>query len=175
MDIEEEDVIVGVDNGLNGGLVAISRYTGGIIAKTVMPTFDRGKKKEVDIYKVYQWILSLDSYRFIFAVEEPLHHAKSSQAVRSMGISFGKLLGLAESREWNLRRVKVHNWQNSMLGHLRAPYDTKKAALLVAKDLAPDECWLKNKRCSKAHDGMVDAFLIAQYIRKGYKILDGRI
>ena len=38
MDIDEEDVIVGVDNGLNGGLVAISRYTGGVIAKTVMPT-----------------------------------------------------------------------------------------------------------------------------------------
>lgn len=85
MDIDEEDVIVGVDNGLNGGLVAISRYTGGVIAKTVMPNLVRGKKKEVDIYKVYQWVLSLDS-RFIFAVEEPLHHAKSSQAVRSMGI-----------------------------------------------------------------------------------------
>ena len=131
MDIDEEDVIVGVDNGLNGGLVAISRYTGGVIAKTVMPILVRGKKKEIDIYKVYQWVLGLDS-RFIFAVEEPLHHAKSSQAVRSMGISFGNLL-------------------------------------------APDECWLKNKRCSKPHDGMVDAFLIAQYIRKGYKILDGRI
>lgn len=62
-----------------------------------------------------------------------------------------------------------------MLGHLRAPYNTKEAALDVANLLAPDECWLKNERCSKPHDGMVDAFLIAQYIRKGYKILDGRI
>tara|TARA_R100001463_G_scaffold37626_1_gene80765 strand:- start:9048 stop:9554 length:507 start_codon:yes stop_codon:yes gene_type:complete len=163
-------VIIGVDNGLNGGLVAISKQTGAVIDKTVMPTLQRSKKRETDARKVYEWVMALES-DFIFAVEEPLHHARSSQAVRSMALSFGKLLGLAESREWDVRCVKVHNWQKSMLGHLAPPYDTKKAALHVANGLAPEECWLKSKRCSKAHDGMVDAFLIARYIRKGYAIL----
>jgi hypothetical protein len=135
-----------------------------------MPTLQRSKKRETDARKVYEWVMALES-DFIFAVEEPLHHARSSQAVRSMALSFGKLLGLAESREWDVRCVKVHNWQKSMLGHLAPPYDTKKAALHVANGLAPEECWLKSKRCSKAHDGMVDAFLIARYIRKGYAIL----
>ena len=164
-------MIIGVDNGLNGGLVAISKQTGAVIDKTVMPTLQRSKKRETDARKVYEWVMALES-DFIFAVEEPLHHARSSQAVRSMALSFGKLLGLAESRGWDVRCVKVHNWQKSMLGHLAPPYDTKKAALGVANLLAPEECWLKSKRCSKAHDGMVDAYLIACYIRKSEKFVE---
>ena len=163
-------MIIGVDNGLNGGLVAISKTTGAVIDKTVMPTLHRCKKRETDTRKVYEWVMALES-DFIFAIEEPLHHAKSSQAVRSMAISFGKLLGLAESRQWDVQCVKVRNWQKAMLGHLSPPYDTKKAALGVANMLAPEECWLKSKRCSKPHDGMVDAFLIARYIRKGHALV----
>ena len=170
--MNSEDTIVGVDNGLDGGLVAISRHTGGVISKTVMPTLHRCKKREVHTRKVYEWVMQLES-PFIFAIEEPLHHAKSSQAVRSMGISFGKLLGLAESREWNVQCIKVRNWQQSMLGHLRAPYNTKTAALTTATWLAPDECWQKSKRATKPHDGMIDAFLIAHYVRKGDKFSVG--
>ena len=84
-----------------------------------------------------------------------------------MAISF---VVLVESRQW-MSNVKVHNWQKAMLGHLAPPYDTKKAALGVANILAPEECWLKSKRCSKPHDGMIDAFLIARYIRKGHALV----
>ena len=156
-------MIVGVDNGLDGGLTAISNYTGAVIDKTIMPTKRINKKREVDTRKVYEWLMSLES-PFVFAIEEPLHHAKSSQAVRSMGISFGKLMGLAESREWESKRVSVHNWQKKMLGYVPKG-KTKEAALWAAEKLAPDECWQKSKRASKPHDGMVDAFLIARYIR----------
>lgn len=156
-------MIVGVDNGLDGGITAISTYTGSVINKTVMPTKHRNKRREVDTRKVYEWLMELDT-PFLFAIEEPLHHAKSSQAVRSMGISFGKLLGLAESRQWETKCVSVQKWQKIMLGFVPKG-KTKEAALWKAESLAPDECWQKSKRASKAHDGMVDAFLIARYIR----------
>ena len=101
---------------------------------------------------------------FELAIEEPLHHARSSQAIRSMALSFGKLLGLAESRQWKVNCVSVHKWQKSMLG--RVPKGkTKEVALAVANDIAPEECWRKSKRASKPHDGLIDAFLIAHYIR----------
>ena len=158
-------MIVGVDNGLDGGLAAISTYTGAIIDKTIMPTLQRSKRREVDTRKVYEWLMELES-PFLFAIEEPLHHAKSSQAVRSMGISFGKLLGLAESRQWDTKCVSVQKWQKKMLGFVPKG-KTKEAALWKAEALAPDEWWQKSKRASKAHDGMVDAFLIARYIRGG--------
>ena len=67
-------MIVGVDNGLDGGLTAISVYTGAIIDKTIMPTKQRSKRREVDTRKVYEWLMSLEG-PFLFAVEEPLHHA----------------------------------------------------------------------------------------------------
>tara|TARA_R110002051_G_scaffold158977_1_gene230302 strand:+ start:3018 stop:3494 length:477 start_codon:yes stop_codon:yes gene_type:complete len=156
-------MIIGIDNGLSGGLVAISKHTGAVITKMVMPTLHRLKKREVDTRKVYEWVMSLES-DFLVAIEEPLHHAKSSQAVRSMALSFGKLLGLAESRQWNVKCVSVHKWQKVMLG--RVPKGkTKEVALMVADKLAPEECWLKSKRASKPHDGLIDAFLIARYIR----------
>ena len=156
-------MIIGVDNGLTGGLVAISKHTGGVVAKTPMPTKIRLRRSEIDTRRVYEWVMSLDT-PFLFAVEEPLHHARSSQAVRSMGISFGKLLGLAESREWDHCCVPVYNWQKKMLGRV-AKGETKKAALRAAVDLAPDECWRKSKRAVTPHDGMIDAFLIAHYVR----------
>ena len=69
-------MIIGVDNGLNGGLVAISKQTGAVIDKTVMPTLHRCKKRETDTRKVYEWVMALES-DFIFDIEEPLHHAKN--------------------------------------------------------------------------------------------------
>ena len=92
-------MIIGIDNGLDGGLCAISKFDGSVIDKIVMPTKWVLKKREVDTLKIKEWILNLNT-PFTIAVEEPLAHAKSSQAVRSMALSFGKLMGMAESCEF---------------------------------------------------------------------------
>ncbi len=154
-------MIVGIDNGLDGGLCAISAFTGDLIAKTAMPCQQRSKKREVDTRKVNEWLLDLNT-PFVLAIEEPLAHAKSSQAVRSMAISFGKLIGMAECKDYEVARVSVQKWQRKMLGFVPKGM-TKIAALNTAERLAPEENWLKNKRCRTPHDGMIDAFLIARY------------
>jgi len=159
--------IVGIDNGLDGGLVGLSSRTGDIIAKTPMKTLERCGKREVDTYKTYQWILGLDeSPKDLFiAIEEPLRHARSSQAVRSMALSFGKLLGLCEIQGWRHRCVVVRDWQRSMLGTFNKG-QSKQKALKIASTIEPLEKWLKSPRAKTPHDGMVDAFLIAHYIKK---------
>jgi len=154
-------MIVGIDNGLDGGLCAISAFNGVLIAKTAMPCQQRSKKREVDTRKVNEWLLNLNT-PFVLAIEEPLAHAKSSQAVRSMAISFGKLIGMAECKDYEVARVSVQKWQRKMLGFVPKGM-TKIAALNTAERLAPEENWLKNKRCRTPHDGMIDAFLIARY------------
>jgi hypothetical protein len=156
-------MIVGVDNGLDGGLCAISKHDGSIIDKISMPCLQRSKKREIDIHKINNWLVDLCT-PFELAIEEPLAHARSSQAVRSMAISFGKLLGMAESHDYTVKRVSVHKWQKHMLGNT-VKGKTKEAALAVAEERAPQENWLKNKRCRTPHDGMIDAYLIALYIR----------
>lgn len=156
-------MIIGIDNGLDGGLTAID-LNGSVVAKTVMPTLHRQGKREASARKIYEWVMNLES-PFRIAIEEPLHHARSSQAVRSMALSFGKILGLAESREWQIDCISVHKWQKEMLG--RVPKGkTKEVALAVANELAPGENWRKSKRASKSHDGMIDAFLVARYLFK---------
>ena len=79
-------MIIGIDNGLDGGLVAISRHTGAVIDKTIMPTIHRAGKREVNSRTLYEWIMNLGQCAddFLVAIEEPLKHAKSSQAVRSL-------------------------------------------------------------------------------------------
>jgi hypothetical protein len=160
-------VIVGVDNGLDGGLCAIAQLDGSLIDKTAMPCQQRSKKREVDIRKVNEWLLGFNT-PFVLAIEEPLAHAKSSQAVRSMAISFGKLLGMAECKGYTVARISVHKWQRKMLG-FTPKGRTKQVALELAQNLEPSENWLKNKRCKVPHDGIVDAFLIAHYYRSGLK------
>lgn len=158
-------MIVGVDNGLDGGLCAISAFDGGIIDKIAMPTMQRSKKREVAVTVINDWLTSLNT-PFTLAIEEPLAHAKSSQAVRSMALSFGKLVGMAEVKGYDLMRVSVHKWQKQMLGNVPKGR-TKIFAMQRAEQLAPAENWLKNKRCRVPHDGMVDAYLIAKYILTG--------
>ena len=162
-------MIVGVDNGLDGGLCAIAQFSGEIIDKISMPCQQRSKKREIDICKIHQWLSDLNT-PFVMAIEEPLAHAKSSQAVRSMAISFGKLLGMAECKGYEVARISVHKWQRDVLGFIPKGM-TKIAALNIAERLAPEENWLKNKRCRTPHDGMIDAFLIAHYYRQR-KIVD---
>ena len=166
MSREKCNVVVGADNGLDGGLVALSEYTGHVLEKTPMPTRMIGKKREIDPHAVRDWLLSLNENprNILLAIEEPLKHAKSSQAMRSMGISFGLLCGTGELSGMRTERVQVNDWQPMLLG--RVPKgQTKTYALKAAAGLWPYECWLASQRCTTPHDGMVDAALIAQYAR----------
>ena len=160
-------MIVGVDNGLDGGLCAITQFDGSLIDRMAMPCRQQSKKREIDICKIHKWLSDLNT-PFVLAIEEPLAHAKSSQAVRSMAISFGKLLGMAECKDYEVARVSVHKWQKAMLGFIPKG-KTKQVALETAQNLEPSENWLKNKRCRVPHDGLVDAFLIAHYYRQRIK------
>jgi hypothetical protein len=127
-----------------------------------MPTLMRGKKREVDILAVREWCSSFAD-PFVFAPEEPLKHAKTSQAMRSMAISYGKLLALALLEDWELRPVEVLDWQRAVLGKKVPKGQSKAAALAVAKALCPEETWVP-AGCRTPHDGIVDAYLIARYV-----------
>jgi len=156
-------VIIGVDNGISGGLCAISSHDGSVIDSIAMPTEEANGKSEVHIKGVLYWLDQFSPLSTLVAIEEPLRHAKSSQAMRSMSISFGKILGLCETIEYPVYRVQVKEWQDVKLGKRLAKGQTKVKALAVANDLWPEENWLATSRSRIPHDGMVDAALIAHY------------
>ena len=95
--MNEDTVIVGIDNGISGGLCALSAFDGAVLAHRAMPTKQVAGKTEVDVRALLDW---LEPYRtdMVVCIEEPLKHAKSSQAMRSMSISFGLIVGACEAK-----------------------------------------------------------------------------
>lgn len=162
-------VIIGVDNGISGGLCAISSHDGSVIESIAMPTEEVSGKTEVYVRGLWGWLDHFSPLSTLIAIEEPLRHAKSSQAMRSMSISFGKIVGLCEAIEYPIHRVQVKEWQDVELGKRLAKGQTKVKALAVASSLWPEEDWLATSRSRIPHDGMIDAALIAHYYLN-YKI-----
>ena len=160
--MNEDTVIVGIDNGISGGLCALSAFDGAVLGYRAMPTKQVANKSEVDIPELLEW---LEPYRkdMVVCIEEPLKHAKSSQAMRSMSISFGLIVGACEAKQFSVHRVQVKEWQDVMLGKKLAKGMTKVAALAAANKLWPQQRWIATNKSRVPHDGMIDAALIAHY------------
>jgi hypothetical protein len=161
--MSDVQVIVGIDNGVSGGLCAISSFDGSVINFIAMPTEKVGDKPEVSIKGVLYWLDQFSPLSTAVAIEEPLRHAKSSQAMRSMSISFGKIIGLCETVLYPTYRIQVKEWQDVELGKRLAKGQTKVVALAKAQQYWPDENWLATSRSKVPHDGIVDSALIARY------------
>lgn len=173
-------LIIGIDNGLDGGLVALSDTPGAApVAMTAMPTHRVSGTREVAIAALIEWLRALNwppQDRPLFVLEECPQHASSACAMRSMALTAGMLIGAIAARfpQCRLIRVKSGNskesWQRAILGKVPQG-ETKQYALAQAKRIWPAEKWLASPKCSKPHDGMVDASLIAYFIlTKGGKL-----
>ena len=157
-------IYLGIDNGLTGGLVALSDHPGPPIAMAPMPTRGKVKGNEVDAEAVWQWIYAHGGGACTVVVEIPGKHSPGVQALCSMWDSFGVIRAVLETRGIRHHRVHPQAWQKAVLGPV-AKGDTKPAALAKARQLWPGEGWLATPRSSKPHEGMIDAALIAEYAR----------
>lgn len=157
-------IYIGIDNGLTGGLVALSDHPGAPVEMCPMPTRGKAKGNEVDAAAIWDFIDKWDRASVTVILETPGKHSPGAQALCSMWGSYGAIRGVLESRGIRHHRITPQAWQKRMLVGC-AKGDTKPAALAMAKRLWPDETWLASPRCIKPHDGMIDAALIAEYGR----------
>lgn len=159
-------IYLGIDNGLKGGLVALSDHPGPPLAMAPMPTRGKAKGNEVDAELVWAWIQAFNepTDQLTVLLEIPGKHSPGAQALCSMWDSFGAIRGILETRRIRHHRIQPQAWQKVMLPGC-AKGDTKPAALAKAKQLWPNETFLASVRCSVPHDGLVDAALIAEYGR----------
>jgi len=171
------DIIIGIDNGLTGGLVAISttvnpQGAGCLIASLPMPVLK--SCREIDGDEVSGWVRRMtNGHPTVIALEECPKHANQAIVMRSMATSYGILVGAitAGTDITNNQIVRVRSgnpkdsWQRAMLGKL-AQGETKAAALKLANQLWPDETWLPSTRRSTPHTGLIDAALIAEFYRR---------
>jgi len=163
-------IVIGIDNGLSGGICAISRHSGEIIAKTPMPTVQREREMEIDAALLVRWIKStLANQDAVIFIEACPPHAQQKSTMRSMGISYGIIAGaIRAALSWcEVEIIRSGNpldsWQKILLGK-QEKGGNKTAALKLATEIWPDEsfvldgCWIPNT-------GMIDAALIAHHGR----------
>lgn len=161
-------IYIGIDNGISGGIAAVSPTPGaGIVCMTPMPIQKTRKGNEIDILKVWQFLdeeLFIDRNvdRIAIVIEEP-GGSKSAKAATSMAGSFHALRAMCELKRFRHHRITPQAWQKEML-HAGAG-DTKPAALAKARSLWPNEKWLATPKCKTPHTGMIDAALIAEFAR----------
>lgn len=172
-------MILGIDNGLNGGLVALSPIKGlAPIAKHVLPTLsvtyparkksDAKTVREIDTRALVAILNALECKPDETAVffEHCPFHADRAETMRSMALSAGKILAVLEAKGFTkIHRILSFDWHPIILGKVPRG-ETKDFALAKARELWPDETWTATERSSKPHDGLIDAALIAEYGRR---------
>ena len=160
-------MIVGIDNGISGGLVAISRHHGLIIGMTPMPVSRHRKRNEINIRQVHLWLSEITNGNLSnadYVIEEP-NNSRTPSTAYSVASSFHSMRGFFEAKLLPFQRITPQAWQKSMLGKVPTG-ETKASALAKANELWPEETWLASPRCSTPHLGMIDAALIAEYARR---------
>ena len=170
------DLVIGIDNGLTGSLVALSttvnpQGAGCLIACLPMPVLK--SFREIDGDSVAAWIRKvMHGHPTVVALEECPKHANQASIMRSMATSYGILVGAitagTDITNSQIIRVRSGNpkdsWQRVMLGNLKKG-ETKAAALKLAGTLWPDEAWIVGKMRTP-HTGLIDAALIAEFYRR---------
>lgn len=164
--------VVGIDNGVSGGLVAVDGH-GALIFKSVMPIKKSRKANEVDIAAVVRLLEvsfgvedleEMHSKDIVFVIEEP-GGSKNAKAATSMAGSFHSFRGMFETLLVQWERITPQQWQKVMLPGCKSG-ETKLRAASRVKELWPHESFLPTDRCTKLDEGMVDAALIAEYGRR---------
>jgi hypothetical protein len=158
-------IYIGIDNGLTGGLVALSDHPGPPILSWTMPLKAKAKGNEVSAEFVWDFLDKWDRTDITVILEAPGKYSPGLLALCSMWDSFGAIRGVLESRGVRHHRVDPQVWQKAMLGKVEKG-QTKPAAYARARQLWPDEDWLATPRSTKPHEGLIDAALIAEYGRR---------
>lgn len=170
-------MIIGIDNGLNGG-IAVLNDDGSVVATYVMPrtTGPRGKGAAANIVNARAFSAIIGNYPDAenIAIERPVG-AQDVNAVQSMADSFATCRTVILCRGRTLHAVTAHEWQRSFwpspprakAGQPKLPkFDTKAAAAKAAAEVWPHRDFLASARCTKGHDGIIDAALIAEHLRR---------
>lgn len=142
---------IGIDPGHSGG-VAVIDETGKIIWLMIYSDYDLRKVAE--------------TYSDAAYVVEHVG-AMPGQGVTSMfnfGKSFGYILGVLEANKCRYELVRPQKWKAEF-----GATSNKNTSIAVAQRLFPKANLFRTERCTKKHDGMAEALLMAEYARRHMK------
>lgn len=134
---------------------------------------------QVDLHELYSIFarIATQGDSDIHCVLEDVHALYGSSAKATF--SFGWVLGVLETflvcfyipytkvtpKVW---QAEMHSGIPKITKQGKTSTDTKTMSLLAAKRLFPNEDLRATERCTKPHDGRVDALLLAEYCRRHF-------
>ena len=180
MQLKTYDYAIGIDIGKNGAIVIQDLITGEI-TKHIMPLI----ANEIDVKSLYDIFFEYKDKKCMCAMED-LHAIFGSSAKSTF--TFGFVAGATEAIIVALgipyRKVQAKTWQKEAFRgikevrkvsttnkkgiEVKGRIDTKLMALLASKRLYPNFDSTPTERSKKAHDGIVDALLISDFVINNY-------
>lgn len=160
----------GIDNGINGGIV-ITDFYGEIIAKIATPalqtpqTASKKSRRDYDIEGIKDFFKAYRANLEVVFLETPQYISLGIHAISSTWKGYGIYCGMLTALGIEYESVGPQTWQRKIIADCEGE-DTKAKALSYAKKHRPEESWLATPRSRVPHDGMVDAFCIAEFGRK---------
>ena len=160
--------IWGIDIGIQGGLVLLEN--GKIKEMHPMPIFEvqtstKKARKYCDANAIKEIIKKHE--RSAFYIEQVRSmHMMSAQSNFSFGHSAGVIEACVRMIADEYHLIRAVDWQKKVWHpddyvFKDGKRNTKATSLNAAKRIFPNESFLKSKRCSVPHDGLIDAALIA--------------
>jgi len=162
-------LFIGIDNGLNGAIVAIDDLQR-IVYKGTIPILKLGKKKEYDI-RAITYILDnipdaharVQGTQVHAVVEKALIIPVSGRlSLFSTGFCNGMMQGILSALGISYEVVAPKEWQKEVLKGMNTK-DTKQASIMWCKRKYPEEDFTATERSTKDHDGICDALCMATY------------
>lgn len=161
-------IFIGIDPGKNGGIFMYDKTADEYTFYSI-PLIG----KEYDIKALSKIFLTSKNAT---AVIEDVHaiFGSSSGATFDFGFGCGLLEAILVCSEIPYTKVQPKKWQAEMLEGIplqtkisstgkTVQKDTKRMAEMAAKRLFPNIDLRASERCTKVHDGKVDALLICEY------------
>jgi len=161
---------IGIDPGVAGGLVCMDTQ-GNIRKKCVMPIVKIGTKNKVDPRALTQWLrdcFTEEEVRMVAIEEQRPMHKIGEVATFGMGRGYGLIEGVVAAVELPYELIRPVDWQREMFKGLPKG-KTKDLSKQVAQQLYPKEDFRRTEKCKNVHDGLTDAALITEYIRRKIK------
>jgi len=149
---------IGIDPGTKGGIVWI--HSDGSVFGAPLP-YDGS---DLDVRKMYEELRDNGPSDRLF-IETPMIRS-AQQGALVIGANYGRILAVLTLLDIPVRQVTPATWTKKMLpGHKGAD---KGPHIALCKQLFPS-LELVMPGCRKAHDGIADAALIAEYGRRTWK------
>lgn len=154
---------LGIDPGLKGGLALLSERDGLLLEP--MPTVGG----ELDLAELARLLRDWAPDIRIAYLERV--HAMPKQGVSSMftfGTAFGSVRAMLAAFQIPYELVLPRRWQIEMHAAVKPSLDSKQKSQLAFKRLFPGVNALATDRSRVAHEGMVEAALIAEFARRSH-------